>query len=84
MEPNTEVFGSTGSVVDGWFVRYSRKSITLDFLNGKFQFGDCQNICYSRNLLQRFSEVADSEIQWFLDLPQLIRYFRKPLYTKGT
>ena len=38
----TEVFGSTGSLMDGHFVRYSQKSVTLDFLNAKSQFGDCQ------------------------------------------
>ena len=44
----TEVFGSNGSVGDGHFVRYSRKSVTLDFFNGKFQFGDCQYVRYFR------------------------------------
>ena len=45
---NTEVFGSNGSVGIGHFVRYSRKSVTLDIFNVKFQFGDCQNVRYSR------------------------------------
>ena len=36
---DTEVFGSTGSVGDGHFVRYSRKSVTLDFFNGNFNLG---------------------------------------------
>ena len=39
---NTEVFGSTGSVGDGHFYHYFRKSVTLDFFNVKFQFGDCR------------------------------------------
>ena len=40
----TEVFGSNGSVGDGRFVRYSRKSVTLGFFNG-------QNVRYSENPL---------------------------------
>ena len=36
---NTEVFGSTGSVGDGRFVPYSRKSVTLDFFNANFNLG---------------------------------------------
>ena len=30
MSPNTEVFGSTGSVGDGHFIRYFRKSVTSE------------------------------------------------------
>ena len=37
---NTEVFGSNGSVGNSHFVRYSRKSITSDIFNGKFQLGN--------------------------------------------
>ena len=47
----TEVFGSTGSVGTGHFVRYSRKSVTLDIFNVKFQFGHCQNHSYFRKPL---------------------------------
>ena len=46
-----EVFGSTGSVGTGHFVLYSRKSVTLDFLNPKSQFGDCQKVRYPKNPL---------------------------------
>ena len=56
---NTEVFGSTGSVGDDHFVRYSRKSVTLNFFNAKFQFGDCQNVRYSRKSV--ISESGTSE-----------------------
>ena len=55
----TEVFGSTGSVGDGHFVRYSRKSVTLGFFNAKFQFGDRQNVRYSRKSV--ISESGTSE-----------------------
>ena len=42
----TEVFGCTGSVWGMAFLSViSRKSVTLAaFFNGKFQFGDCQNV----------------------------------------
>ena len=56
---NTEVFGSTGSVGTGHFVRYSRKSVTLDILNVKFHFGDCRNERYSRKSV--ISESGTSE-----------------------
>ena len=55
----TEVFGSTGSVGTGHFVRYSRKSVTLDIFNVNFQFGDCQNVRYSRKSV--ISESGTSE-----------------------
>ena len=55
----TEVFGSTGAVGDGHFVRYSRKSVTLDFFNVKFQFGDCQNVRYFRKSI--IAESGTSE-----------------------
>ena len=44
----TEVFGSNESVGTSHFVRYSRKSVTLDFFNAKIQFEDCQNVRYSQ------------------------------------
>ena len=44
----TEVFGSNGSVGDGHFICYSLKSITLDFFNGTFKFGDFKNVRYFR------------------------------------
>ena len=56
---STEVFGSTGSVGDGHFVRYSRKSVTLGGFNAKFQFGHCQNVRYSRKFV--ISESGTSE-----------------------
>ena len=58
-ELSTEVFGSTGSVGDCHFVRYSRKFVTLDFFNVKFLFGDRQNVHYSRK--SRISESGTSE-----------------------
>ena len=51
------VFGSNGSV--GHFVYYSRKSLTLGFLNAKYQFGDCQSVRYSRKSI--ISESGTSE-----------------------
>ena len=55
-----EVFGSNGSVGDfGHFVRYSRKSVTLGFFNGKFQIGNFQNVRYSRKSV--ISESGTSE-----------------------
>ena len=36
LNDDTEVFGSTGSVGTGHFVRYSRKSVILDIFNVKF------------------------------------------------
>ena len=56
----TEVFGSTESVGDDHFVRYSRKSITLHFFNAKFQFGDCRNVRYSRKSVISESGTVDS------------------------
>ena len=47
----TEVFGSTGSVGDSHFVRYSQKSITFHFFNGKFQFEDCKVFVLPENPL---------------------------------
>ena len=38
---------------------YFRKSVTLGFLNAKFQFGDCQCVCYSRKYV--ISEAGTSE-----------------------
>ena len=55
----TEVFGSDGSVGTGHFVHYSRKSVTLSFFKAKFQFGDCQNLRYSRKSI--ISESVTSE-----------------------
>ena len=55
----TEVLGSNGWVGDGCFVRYSRKSVTLDFSNAKSQFGDCQNVCYFQKSI--ISEFGTSE-----------------------
>ena len=52
----TEVFGSTGSVGDGRFVRYSWKSVTLDLFNAKSQFGDWKNVRYS----QKFKLIFES------------------------
>ena len=56
---NTGVFGSTGSVWNGLFVRYSRISVTSDFINAKYQFGDCQNVRYSGKSI--ISESGSSE-----------------------
>ena len=49
----------TGSVGDGHFFRYSRKSVTLGFFNGKFQFGYRQNVHYSGKSV--ISESGTSE-----------------------
>ena len=57
---DTEVFGSTGSVGDGHFVRYSRKSVTLGFFNAKSQFGDRQNVSYSRKSVIPESSTSEN------------------------
>ena len=57
--PGTGVFGSIGSVKDGYFVRNSRQSVTLDFLNGNFRFGNRRNVFHS--LKSGISESGTSE-----------------------
>ena len=56
---NTEFFGSTGSVGDGHFVRYFRKSVTLGYLYAKSQFVYCQNVRHTRKSV--ISESGTSE-----------------------
>ena len=48
---NTEVFGSNGSVGDGRFVRYSRKSILWDFLKRNLHLGIAKMSVISENLI---------------------------------
>ena len=63
----TEVFGSNGSVGDGHFVSYSRKSVTLGFFNAKFQFGVAEmsvipeNPLFPNPLLPKTSVVTTGE-----------------------
>ena len=55
-----------------YWIRHFRKSVTLGIFNGKFQFGDCQNIRYLRiryfrnplyNEFSRYKEVkADDAV----------------------
>ena len=48
-----------GSLWDDHFVRYSRKSVTLAIFSAKFQFGDFQNVRYTRKSV--ISESGTSE-----------------------
>ena len=48
-----------GSVGYAHFVRYSLKSVSLDFLNAKSKFDDCRNVLYSRKSI--ISEFGTSE-----------------------
>ena len=62
---NTEVFGSTGSVGDGHFVRYFRKFITLGFLMQILNLGIAKmlllKICYFRKPLYAYWCLLDTE-----------------------